>query len=192
MPAKIRVRSTTIHVKGKSQSQVRPTLIFEAIDCAKGSKSVGPLHFYYLHCHFDFVVLIKYLARSKQLRESLAPSIPGALLLTITSTQHTQHKDFTTVLQPIAHKFTRLVYTPLTMSSEAKWLAVRKARLAAAKSQVSSVSKHVQELEEIIAEQEEIIAKIRKNALSQLKMAQEEAKEAEAMLKDTEKRYNHT
>ena len=50
------------------------------------------------------------------------------------------------------------------MSSEAKWLAVRKARLAAAKSQVSSVSKHVQELEEIIAEQEEIIAKIRKNA----------------------------
>ena len=128
------------------------------------------------------------MARSKQLRESLAPSIPGALLLT----QHTQHKDFTTVLQPIAHKFTRLVYTPLTMSSEAKWLAVRKARLAAAKSQVSSVSKHVQELEEIIAEQEEIIAKIRKNALSQLKMAQEEAKEAEAMLKDTEKLYNHT
>ena len=67
------------------------------------------------------------------------------------------------------------------MSSEAKWLAVRKARLAAAKSQVSSVSKHVQELEEIIA-------KIRENALYQLKIAQEEAKEAEAMLKDAEKR----
>ena len=45
-------------------------LIFEAIDRAKGSKSVGPLHFYYLPCHFDFVVLIKYLARSTQLHLS--------------------------------------------------------------------------------------------------------------------------